>query len=221
MEKTVVHEVEKGLTEKVNVLVIENEEDIRCLLTDILTSDGHKVASASNGRDGIRAIEAGRPDIALIDLMLPDMGGLELLSRIKATEPQTIVIMMTGAGTVQVAVDAMKAGAHDYLSKPLVLSELKLLIDKSLDSQKQASTLSYYHDREAHLLAFYHEEKTMPKIKIESALYDRLKRVSDIAGYSGVEEFVIHMIEKELELIEAPEDDKAVEERLRGLGYIE
>ena len=61
----------------------------------------------------------------------------------------------------------------------------------------------------------------MPKIKIESNLYDRLKKVAEVAGYSSVEEFVVHMIEKELEQIEVPEDDKAVEERLRGLGYIE
>ena len=61
----------------------------------------------------------------------------------------------------------------------------------------------------------------MPKIKIDSNLYDRLKKVTEVAGYSSVEEFVIHMIEKELEQIEVPEDDKAVEERLRGLGYIE
>ena len=61
----------------------------------------------------------------------------------------------------------------------------------------------------------------MPKIKIESGLHDRLKKVTEIAGYSSVEEFVTHMIEKELEKIEAPEDDKLIEERLRGLGYIE
>lgn len=62
----------------------------------------------------------------------------------------------------------------------------------------------------------------MPKIKIENGLYDRLKKVTEIAGYSSVQEFVTHMIEKELEMIEAPDDnDKAVEERLRGLGYIE
>ncbi len=61
----------------------------------------------------------------------------------------------------------------------------------------------------------------MAKIKIDSNLYDRLKKVTEVAGYSSVEEFVVHMIEKELEKIEVPEDDKAVEERLRGLGYIE
>jgi len=61
----------------------------------------------------------------------------------------------------------------------------------------------------------------MPKLKIESGLFDRLKKITEIAGYSSVEEFVTHMIEKELEKIEAPEDDKAIEERLRGLGYIE
>jgi len=61
----------------------------------------------------------------------------------------------------------------------------------------------------------------MAKIKIDSNLYDRLKKVTEIAGYSSVEEFVTHMIEKELEQIEAPDDDNAVEEQLRGLGYIE
>ena len=61
----------------------------------------------------------------------------------------------------------------------------------------------------------------MAKIKIDGALYDRLKKVAEVAGYSSVEEFVIHMIEKELEKIESPDDDRAIEERLRGLGYIE
>ncbi len=61
----------------------------------------------------------------------------------------------------------------------------------------------------------------MAKIKIDSQLYDRLKKVTEVAGYSSIEEFVVHMIEKELEQIEVPDDDKAVEERLRGLGYIE
>ena len=61
----------------------------------------------------------------------------------------------------------------------------------------------------------------MAKIKIDSNLYDRLKKVTEVAGYSSVEEFVTHMIEKELEQIEVPDDDKAVEEQLRGLGYIE
>ena len=61
----------------------------------------------------------------------------------------------------------------------------------------------------------------MAKIKIDSNLFDRLKKVTEVAGYSSVEEFVVHMIEKELEQIEVPDDDKTVEERLRGLGYIE
>ena len=61
----------------------------------------------------------------------------------------------------------------------------------------------------------------MAKIKIDNTLYARLKAVTEVAGYSSVEEFVVHMIEKELEQIETPDDDKAVEERLRGLGYIE
>ena len=61
----------------------------------------------------------------------------------------------------------------------------------------------------------------MPKVKLDSNLFDRVKKVSQVAGYSSVEEFVIHMIEKELERIEVADDDKKVTDRLRGLGYIE
>jgi len=61
----------------------------------------------------------------------------------------------------------------------------------------------------------------MPKIRIDNGLYRRLKRVTEIAGYSSVDEFVLHIIEKELDKIEDPEEGKAIEERLRGLGYIE
>ena len=61
----------------------------------------------------------------------------------------------------------------------------------------------------------------MAKIKIDSNLYARLKKITEIAGYSSVEEFVLHMIERELEKLEVPDDDTAIEERLRGLGYIE
>lgn len=61
----------------------------------------------------------------------------------------------------------------------------------------------------------------MAKIKIEGPLYDRVKKVTQIAGYSSVEEFILHVLEKELEKLESPEGDQAVEERLRGLGYID
>ncbi|MCB1849753.1 MAG: sigma-54-dependent Fis family transcriptional regulator [Gammaproteobacteria bacterium] len=158
------------------VLVIEDDVTLAKNICTYLRRKGYTVESESGGHAGLAAIQSKRPDIALVDLVLPDMGGLELLHRIRSTEPQTIVIMMTGAGSVQAAVDAMKAGAHDYLAKPLVLSELKLLLDKSLDAQQRASTLSYYHDREAH-------QSGLTKIIGRSAAIQELKqRVSQFTA---------------------------------------
>ena len=77
------------------------------------------------------------------------MNGLELLAKIRAADPQTIVIMATGHGSEQVAVDAMKAGAHDYLMKPVSLGKLKLILDKAIGDERKEGELSYYRQREA------------------------------------------------------------------------
>ncbi len=132
-----------------SVLVVEDDATLSKNICLYLTRNGYQVEVAHTGSHGLELIERVRPDIALIDLMLPDMGGIELLARIRSLEPHVTVIMMTGAGSIQAAVDAMKAGAQDYLSKPLVLKELKLLLDKVTKAHKQATALSYYHDREA------------------------------------------------------------------------
>ena len=132
-----------------SILVVDDDSTLRKNISTFLIRQGYTVDSAATGRDGIAALERNRPDVALIDLFLPDIDGLELLSRLRAVEPQILVVIMTGAGSVQAAVDAMKAGANDYLSKPLILKELGLLLAKLLRSQQQASMLSYFIDREA------------------------------------------------------------------------
>ena len=132
-----------------SVLIIEDDHTLSKNINTYLTRNGYQGEVAATGAKGLELVEKLRPDVALIDLMLPDMSGIELLMRIRSIEPHTLIIMMTGAGSVQAAVEAMKAGAYDYLSKPLVLKELKLLLDKATKAQKQASALSYYHDREA------------------------------------------------------------------------
>ncbi|MCB1791229.1 MAG: sigma-54-dependent Fis family transcriptional regulator [Gammaproteobacteria bacterium] len=132
-----------------SILVIEDDRTLSKNIRLYLARHGYEVQLAPTGAEGLELVERIRPDIVLVDLMLPDMGGIELLMRIRSVEAHTIIIMMTGAGSVQAAVDAMKAGAHDYLSKPLVLKELKLLLDKTVKARNQAGTLSYYHDRQA------------------------------------------------------------------------
>jgi DNA-binding NtrC family response regulator len=131
------------------ILVVEDDRILAKNLATYLLRQGYDVQAASTGSEGIRLLEQYRPDVALVDLMLPDMSGVEVLMRIRSIEPHIRVLMMTGAGSVQAAVDAMKAGAHDYLTKPLVLKELKLLVEKALADSKRAGALSYYQQREA------------------------------------------------------------------------
>lgn len=152
-----------------SVLVVEDDNTLRKNICTFLVRQGYTVDSAANGTEGIEKLESACPDIALIDLFLPDTDGIELMSRVRAIEPQIPIVIMTGTGSVQAAVDAMKAGASDYLSKPLVLKELALLLAKLLRSQQQASMLSYFIEREA-------DQSGIEKILGESPAIQGIKR---------------------------------------------
>jgi DNA-binding NtrC family response regulator len=131
------------------VLLVEDEATLARNIQRYLERDGFEVRIAPTLREGWRAFEEFRPDVVLLDLALPDGGGLDLLARIRAHDRQVKAIILTGHGSVQTAVEAMKAGAWDYLSKPVALGELKLLVDKALGQGRLEETLSYYRGREA------------------------------------------------------------------------
>jgi DNA-binding NtrC family response regulator len=131
------------------VLLVDDEATLARNVQRYLERDGFEVHVAGTLRDGWREFEEFRPDILLLDLALPDGNGLDLLTRIRARDRQAKVIILTGHGTVQTAVEAMKAGAWDYLTKPVALGELKLLVGKALGQGRLEETLSYYRARDA------------------------------------------------------------------------
>lgn len=131
------------------VLVVDDEVTLTRNIQRYLERDGYDVRTAATLRDGTRAFEEFRPDLVLLDLALPDGAGLDLLARIAARDRQVKVIVLTGHGTVQNAVEAMKAGAFDYLTKPVALSELKLVLGKAFGQARLEETLSYFHGRDA------------------------------------------------------------------------
>ncbi|MCU0241197.1 MAG: sigma-54 dependent transcriptional regulator [Vicinamibacteria bacterium] len=120
---------------KVRVVVIDDELNAAAALETLLTEDGYDVARANDGRAGLVLLEKFDPDIVLTDLRMPGMDGLDLLSRIKEIRPDTMVILMTAFGTVKTAVRAMKLGAEDYLSKPIDVEELELVIKKTIEKK--------------------------------------------------------------------------------------
>lgn len=99
---------------------------------------------------GLKKLESLHPDIVLTDHMLPGKNGLDLIKAAQDIDPQIKIVMMTGEGSVQVAVDAMKAGACDYLAKPVSLAELKIVLDKTLGQAQMEKTLSVFQRRQAH-----------------------------------------------------------------------
>ncbi len=115
-----------GLT----TLVVDDEEGIRESLAAWLTKDGYRVDTADSGESALACIEVRPYDLYLVDIKMPGIDGIELLSRIKARQPDALTIVITAHGTVQTAVDAMKRGANDYICKPFDPEELSLIMER-------------------------------------------------------------------------------------------
>jgi len=120
-----------------SVLVVDDEEVIRDVLEHLLgTRGGHDLHLATNGAEALKLLARQPVDLVLLDLMLPGTSGLELLQRFKSDDPELEIIMMTAHGSVETAVEAMKAGAFHYLTKPFQNDEVILLVEKALRQRR-------------------------------------------------------------------------------------
>jgi DNA-binding NtrC family response regulator len=130
------------------ILVIEDESILRKNICDRLRADGHDVFDAEGGEEGIELVGQLAPDLVLTDLRLPGIDGLDVLRGVKRTYPPTMVIMVTAHGTQETAVEAMREGAYDYLTKPVQLKELSLLIQRAVSHGRALDGVQYARDRE-------------------------------------------------------------------------
>lgn len=117
------------------ILVIDDEPDIGWLFSKILSEEGYKVLTSLNGEEGISKIKKERPDLVFLDLKLPGMDGIEILKEIRTFDKDLLVIVLTAYETVKTAVEAMKLGAYDYLSKPVKIDRIKTTIKNSIRTQ--------------------------------------------------------------------------------------
>jgi two-component system NtrC family response regulator len=117
--------------QKLDILIVEDERSQREMLRGFLTKEGHRVAEAGNGEEALTLIRRLSLDLALIDFKMPGLNGLEVLEQAKQLNPELDVIMITAYGTIETAVNAMKAGAMDYITKPIDLEELLILIERA------------------------------------------------------------------------------------------
>jgi DNA-binding NtrC family response regulator len=119
-----------------NILIVEDEPRMRRLLEISLGEDGHTVHAAGDAETGIKLLRKDSVDLVLTDLKLPGMNGLEFLQEAKILNASVPVVVMTAYGSVETAVEAMKAGASDYILKPFTMAEMKLVVKKELDVQR-------------------------------------------------------------------------------------
>lgn len=115
------------------ILVIDDEKSIRNTLKDILGFEGYQVELAENGKAGIAAVQSNDFDIILCDIKMPEIDGLEVLEQIRKIKPESTVVMISGHGTIDTAVEAIKKGAFDFIEKPLDLNRLLITIRNASD----------------------------------------------------------------------------------------
>ena len=119
-----------------HILIVDDEPLVRRSLSELLTLSGYVVSAASNGREALDLLKSYTTDIIITDMKMPEMDGMHLLKQIKTDYPDIPVILITGYGSIENAVDAIKEGAYDYITKPIVDSEIKIVIER-LVKQRQ------------------------------------------------------------------------------------
>lgn len=120
------------------ILVIDDEKNIREGLAEYLSGDGYRTVTASDGMEGMKAIDSGEIDLVITDLRMPRLSGKELLATVATRYAGLPVIILTGHGTIEDAVSAMRSGAFDFLTKPVNLDHLSLLIKRALEARELA-----------------------------------------------------------------------------------
>ena len=121
------------------ILIIDDEDVLQDVLTSLLVKEGYDVLNARAGEEGLELLEREEVDLVLLDLMLPGINGLEVLKRIRAEDPEQVVVMITAYSSIEGAIDAMREGAFHYIPKPFKNEEVLLTIRQGLERRRLAS----------------------------------------------------------------------------------
>jgi len=153
------------VADSINILVVDDEKGIREGCRRILMSEGYVVEVAENGEIGLKLVKEKPFDLLLVDLMMPVMGGLEMMEEVRRFDPEIIMIVITGFATIETAVDAMKHGAYDYIPKPFTPDQVIAVVNRGLEKRRlslQAQQLR--EERDQKLLEVAREESKIHTI---------------------------------------------------------
>jgi len=193
---------------KEKILIVDDEKSIREFLEIMLKKEGYKVGSAVNAEEALKLFHNSNYELVISDIKMSGMDGVELLKKIKEINPETIVLMITAYASVDTAIDAMKAGAYDYITKPFNVDEVKHIIQNALDRRRLETENILLKKELKSRYSFANLVGTSPKML---EIYGLIKRVANtrtnilISGESGTgKELVARAIHYESERKEKP-----------------
>ena len=158
------------------ILVVDDEEQMRDLLVKVLEKSGYQVSVSAEGTQALALLEREPADLVVTDVRMPGMGGMEALRAVKELNPDIVVIIMTAFGTIDQAVQAVKEGAYDYISKPFKIEEMLLTIDKALEERRLRHEVTALRQE---LHTRYHFENLIGKSR---AMQEIFKLIEQVAG---------------------------------------
>lgn len=148
-----------------NILIIDDEKAIRKTLGEILSYEGYKIEDAENGDEGLKKLKEKSYDVVLCDIKMPKVDGLEFLEKAKEINPDVPIIMISGHGTIETAVEAVKKGAFDYVAKPPDLNRLLITIRNAMDKQTLVTETKVLKRKVSKVQEMIGESPALKKIK--------------------------------------------------------
>ena len=148
-----------------SILIVDDEKAIRKTLTEILSYEGYKIDDAENGEDALKKLKEKNYDVVLCDIKMPKMDGLEFLEKSREINPDIPIIMISGHGTIETAVEAVKKGAFDYVAKPPDLNRLLITIRNAMDRQTLVTETKVLKRKVSRVQEMIGESGALKKIK--------------------------------------------------------
>jgi DNA-binding NtrC family response regulator len=154
--------------QQVNILIVDDEKDVADILKDCISDKERSIDVCYDGLDGIDHIQKNSYDLVIVDLVMPKVGGLDVLKYAKVANPDVLVVIITGYASLETAIMAVREGAYDYIRKPCKLEEIKIVVDNAIDKIKlfreNKGLLKEIKDAYNELMLLKNEKKADKKI---------------------------------------------------------
>jgi DNA-binding response OmpR family regulator len=177
-----------------HIMVVDDEPAARLSLAELLSLEGYEVVSAASGEEAIEVLRERPLDLAIVDIKMPGIDGLEVVEALQQHSPDTVIIMLTAHGTLETAVQAMRKGAHDYLLKPANVNEIMTSVKAGLDKRRREVRRRELLSLMQHTLSAITDETSMPAtdspvvtdrfLQVRGVLVDQQKHLATLHGTS-------------------------------------